>query len=149
MAVDRCMIDTNVLVYSTVAGNPWHEESRRWLSGLISEGVQLCASPQILREYLVVLTRGEVFAQTFTPKEALDVVSTLRSSLDILIETKVAFEQLRRLVRRHEVSGAPVHDANVVATMQAHGVSRLATYNQNDFQRYDEIVLEPLPETRT
>ena len=31
---DACVIDTNVLVYSTVAGNPWYQQARRWLSRL-------------------------------------------------------------------------------------------------------------------
>ena len=35
-----------------------------------------------------------------------------------------------------------IHDANIVAVMLIHGVRRLATYNQADFQRFDEIVLE-------
>lgn len=145
MAADRCMVDTNVLIYSTVAGNPWHEASRQWLFDRMSEGTELCVSPQILREYLVVLTRGEVFERAFTPEEALDVVAALRPSLDVLLETESVFEQLQRLVRRYEVRGTPIHDANVVATMLAHGVKRLATYNQGDFQRYEEIVLESLP----
>jgi predicted nucleic acid-binding protein len=38
-----------------------------------------------------------------------------------------------------------VHDANIVATMRAHGIDRLATLNAADFKRFeDEISLEPL-----
>ena len=34
MAADQRMIDTNVLIYSTVSGNPWHANARQWLAGL-------------------------------------------------------------------------------------------------------------------
>ena len=33
-------------------------------------------------------------------------------------------------------SGKQVHDANIVATMLAHGVGRLLTFNVADFQRF-------------
>ena len=139
------MVDTNVLIYSTVAGNPWHAAVRQWLVERQADGTVLCASPQVAREYLVALTRGEIFARSFTPQEALDAFATLRPSLEILIETEAAFERLLVLARRYSVRGKAVHDANIVATMQAHGVERLATYNEGDFARYTEITLEKLP----
>jgi len=54
---------------------------------------------------------------------------------------------MRELVRRYEVRGKQIHVANIVAVMEYHGVSRLATFNQGDFRRYQDIVLEPLPTT--
>ncbi len=42
-----------------------------------------------------------------------------------------------------------IHDANIVAVMLTHGVRRLATYNQADFQRFDEITLEAVPITES
>ena len=143
MAAERCMIDTNVLVYSTVAGNPWHKATREWLAERQKEGIALCISQQIVREYLVILTRGEVFAKFFTPQEALGAFAAVRPSLEILTETEAAFEKLLEVVERYSVQGKTVHDA--IATMLAHNVKRLATYNQSDFKRYDEITLETLP----
>ena len=29
---NACVVDTNVLVYSTVSGNPWHKQAREWLA---------------------------------------------------------------------------------------------------------------------
>ena len=49
---------------------------------------------------------------------------------------------LRDLVRRYQVRGKRIHDANIVATMMTHGVSRLATYNVKDFD-FREVILEP------
>ena len=34
------------------------------------------------------------------------------------------------------VSGRQIHDANIVATMLAHGEHRLLTFNAADFRRY-------------
>ncbi len=40
----------------------------------------------------------------------------------------------------HEVKGAKVHDARLVAIMQTHGVQQLPTFNTVDFGRYAGIV---------
>lgn len=58
-------------------------------------------------------------------------------------------EQWLRLVEEHEVKGKQVHDANIVAVMLSHGVTRLGTRNAADFERYlarygDRLQLEPV-----
>ena len=139
---DRCMVDTNVLVYGTVAGNPWHEQARHWLMTLHTRGTVLCVSPQILREYLVVLARGQVFEIQFMVEQALEALEALLPWLQVLDETETTSRILRDLVRRYQVRGKRIHDANIVAAMMTHGIARLATYNVQDFD-FREIVLEP------
>jgi len=145
MDVDACVVDTNVLVYSTISGNPWHQQARQWLATLQDEGHRLCVTTQILREYLVVLTRGTVFEKSFTVDQVLAQVEALLPGLTVLDEPLAAADLLRTLVQRRQVRGKNIHDANIVAVMLTHGVRRLATYNQVDFQRFDEIVLEAVP----
>jgi predicted nucleic acid-binding protein len=142
---ERCLVDTNVLVYSTVLGNPWHQKARSWLAGLNAEGVTLCVTPQILREYLVVLTRGTIFEKDFSTNEALKVQNALLQTVEVLDETTAVAATLRNLVEVYSVRGKRIHDANIVATMIVHNVTRLATYNHNDFNLFEEIVLEPAP----
>jgi predicted nucleic acid-binding protein len=48
------------------------------------------------------------------------------------------------LVSERQVKGAQVHDARLVATMLAYGITYLLTLNEVDFRRYPEIrVLTP------
>ncbi len=55
-------------------------------------------------------------------------------------------DRLLELLAEHPNAGKQVHDANIVATMHAHGVRRLLTFNTNDFRRFAGIIdLEPLP----
>lgn len=138
------MVDTNVLVYSTVAGCPRHRESRHWLAALQRRGVQLCISPQIVREYLVVLTRGNVFERQFTVDAALQELEAILPALKLLPETEEVSQQLRGLVHRYQVQGKRIHDANIVATMMVHQLKRLATYNRADFRDFTEVTLEPV-----
>lgn len=96
---------------------------------------------QICREYLVVLTRDPVFDRDFTPADALEVLSRLRSSLSMLFPSARALEELFELIQRYEVAGKHVHDANIVAAMSTKKISHLATYNRQDFAQFDEITL--------
>jgi len=48
-------------------------------------------------------------------------------------------------VVRHPTRGKQVHDANLVATMLVHGVTRLLTFNVADFRRFGAVIaLEPV-----
>ena len=142
---DACIVDTNVLVYGTVSGNPWHQQARRWLAALQNDGLCLCITTQILREYLVILTRGDVFEKSFTVDQVLAQIEAMLPGLTALDEPLAAGEPLCTLVRQYQIRGKNIHDANIVAVMLTHGVRRLATYNQADFQRFDEIVLAAPP----
>jgi predicted nucleic acid-binding protein len=50
------------------------------------------------------------------------------------------WEQLTELGRRYSFGGRQVHDANIVATMLAYGERRLLTFNDPDFQRFNDVI---------
>lgn len=145
MDVDACVVDTNVLVYSTVLGNPWYRQARQWLSMLQEAGVKLCVTTQILREYMVVLTRGIVFEKTFSVAQVLAQVEAVLPVFAVLDEPVETAALLRELMCRCQVRGKHIHDANVVAVMLTHGIHRLAIYNRADFASFDQIALEEEP----
>jgi predicted nucleic acid-binding protein len=53
--------------------------------------------------------------------------------------------RLAHLVTAREFGGRQVHDANIIATMQAHGIPCLLTFNKDDFTRFQDLVeiIEP------
>ncbi|MGH7067254.1 MAG: hypothetical protein ACREEU_05635 [Acetobacteraceae bacterium] len=44
------------------------------------------------------------------------------------------------LLSGHPAGGKQVHDTNIVATMLAHGIIRLLTFNLVDFRRFDRLI---------
>ena len=50
------------------------------------------------------------------------------------------WEQLIMLSRRYSFAGRQVHDANIVATMLAHGERRLLTFNVADLRRFARLI---------
>lgn len=145
MAADPVFIDTNVLVAASVSAHPSHGLASAYLARLEADGAPACISGQVCREFLVVLTRQPVEGRSFTPDEALAALAPWLSACVIFEENEVVLSELLELIRRHAVKGKQVHDANIVATMRANGLSRLATLNATDFTRFeDDIAVEAL-----
>jgi predicted nucleic acid-binding protein len=79
------------------------------------------------------------------PSKAVDVLGGWLAGCDLLPETAEVVARLKQIVVRKGVRGKQVHDANVVATMLANGVTRLATLDEADLRRYEDLVaLEPV-----
>jgi predicted nucleic acid-binding protein len=77
--------------------------------------------------------------------DALADVERFSDLFDILEDGPAVTTQLVQLCRTVAVAGRQVHDANIVATMLAHGETRLLTSNRSDFKRFVQAieVVEP------
>jgi predicted nucleic acid-binding protein len=64
----------------------------------------------------------------------------LERYFSILPDLTATYSTWRQLVVGHAVLGAKVHDAWLAATMKAHAVSQILTFNAGDFARYDGIL---------
>ena len=75
-----------------------------------------------------------------TRQEALDDVNRMIGAFEVLEDGPDVTRVLLALCREVPVAGRQVHDANIVATMLAHGERRLLTFNAADFQRYGDRI---------
>ena len=109
-------------------------------------GIQLCVSGQILREYLVVATRGsEHNGLGLGVADALANVESFRERCRFLGETRQVASRLCDLLRSVGCTGKQIHGANLVATCLAHGVRSVLTANVGDFHRFGgQVEVEPL-----
>ena len=114
-------------------------QGRAW-KVLFETPAPLRISRQVIREYLSVVTRPQVWAVTITRGEALDDVRRLAGAFDLLEDGPAVTEALVTLCREVAVGGRQIHDANIVATMLAHGERRLLTFNIADFRRYSDRI---------
>ena len=93
-----------------------------------------------MREYLATLTRPQTWRVTITREEALEEVVRMAQEFQVLEDGPAVTETLIRLCREVSVGGRQIHDANIVATMLAHGERRLLTFNATDFRRFGERI---------
>jgi predicted nucleic acid-binding protein len=129
-------LDTSLIVAATVEAHPSYVTAAEFVDDAVARAAVLYLSPQVCREFLVVLTRQPVSGRTFTVDEAHSALSVWMAGCQILEETEAVLLECLRLSREYAVQGKQVHDCNVAATMSVHGVSTLATRNPSDFKRY-------------
>ena len=133
-------IDTNILTSATASEAPNHLIARERLNRALQEGEPVRISRQVVREYLAVLTRPQTWEIPLTREEVLQDANRLLTSFEVLEDGPSVTEMLIALCREVEVGGRQIHDANIVATMLAHGERRLLTFNTSDFRRYGERI---------
>ena len=135
-------IDTNLLVAYMNVDVPEHLNARSILDQALQEAEPPRISRQVLREYLAVVTRPQSWSAPVAMTDALVDLDRLTRAFDILEDGPTVTETLISLCREVPVGGRQIHDANIVATMLAHGERRLLTFNTADFRRYrDRIAL--------
>jgi predicted nucleic acid-binding protein len=137
MAAEPVFVDTNVLVYVDQAGSAFHASARAAIGRLEQDGAALWISRQVLREYLATVTRSDpAGVAAMTRAEAAAAVEGLLTAYVLAENGPAVTALLLTLLRRVRMGGKQVHDANIVATMLAYGVTRLLTFNTADFRRF-------------
>lgn len=133
-------VDTNVLIYAHSALAPWHAAAFSALQDLAAAGADMCISRQTLREYLSGMTRASAFTGSAPLPSLLADVQRIEAQFRVVEDGPVVTAQLLALLARIPSRGKQIHDANIVATMLAHGIPNLLTYNLGDFARFSSLI---------
>ncbi|HYD98961.1 MAG TPA: PIN domain-containing protein [Alphaproteobacteria bacterium] len=134
----RVFIDTNILVYATLRNAPAHAAA---MAALGANGADCyVVSRQILREFLATMSRPGVAPTPQPMVDLVPIVEHYQRRFTILEDGPLVTARLHELLRSHPTAGKQVHDANIVATMLAHGVGRLLTANRADFARFEGLI---------
>ena len=138
-------VDTNVLVYASLAQTPLHQTAIARVESLRQEGVDLWISRQVMREYMAVLTRPDATTLPDPLATVIEDVRAFQSIFHIAEDGPIVTGRLIDLLSSTPTGGKQIHDANIVATMLAHGLTELLTNNTADFARFAEhITILPL-----
>src|SRR6266436_1296589 len=130
--------DTGILLRLLDRADPFHASIRQAIRRLHSRGDEPVTSPQNAAEFWNVCTRPAVARGGFglTVSEADRRLRIVERLFQVLPDHLAAYTLWRRLVVTHAVQGVQVHDARLVAYMQAHGIAHILTLNGGDFARY-------------
>lgn len=136
----KYLLDTNILLRLI---EPNHEQHSATVDALLKLKNQNCSFfilIQNVSEFWNVCTRpiennglGLSIARTNAHVKRFEMLFV------VLFETEDVYLNWRDIVVKHTVSGVKVHDAKIVAAMDAHGIDRLLTFNTTDFKRYEHI----------
>ena len=141
-----CLVDTNVLIYAADEMSPLHHEASILRDKGTRGEVPLCVTPQVLAEYFAIITDPKRVKQARTQLEAVMEIKKYFDTRQIakILPNEITFPKFLELLAKYPVKGQEIFDLQLVATMLSNGISRIYTYNKNDFTKYQEIeVLSP------
>jgi predicted nucleic acid-binding protein len=139
-AVEPVFVDTNSLIYAHQTLSPFHALATAKLQALATAGHPLFISRQILREFLAVMSRPGALTAPVSMSTLLADVRLIQAQFSMAEDGSAATANLLNLLAVIPCAGRQIHDANIVATMLAHGIPNLLTHNVADFQRFAAYV---------
>ena len=145
MAVNPSFVDTNVLVYASRQRSPFHTRAVASLGQVANDGGSLWFSRQILREYIAVVTRPQPTEPALSSTAAVADANGFLAKLDVAEDGPRVTTMLLQILGQYPSGGKQVHDANIVATMLAHRIPRLLTFNEADFRRFGTLIEVVVP----
>src|SRR5580698_3793576 len=135
-----CLIDTNIVLRSADRLNPASPRARGAMKILFAQGYRLCVAKQRLIESWVVATHPrDANGFGYSAQFAAEGISTVKKLFYLLAETDDIYPAWEKLVLSNKVLGKNAYDARLVAAMQVHNISRILTFDTDDFKRYAGI----------
>ena len=136
------LADTNLLLRLADTASPQHSIATNAIARLLGRGDEVHLTPQNFIEFWAVATRPvEANGFGWTSERTATEVSDLQERFPLLPDSPEIFARWLELVKQLPVRGKRVHDARLVAVLQAHGVEHLITFNTSDFSAFPALSL--------
>jgi predicted nucleic acid-binding protein len=133
------LIDTNVLIYRSFVGSPFHTKAIHALAS-IAEREQPVTFYQTAFELWAVGTKPiSAGGLGLTAKECSEEIGSFISVYEMIPDLPTLFRTWFRLVVEHNCCGRVSFDARLIAGMMSHGIEKILTFNTSDFQRFSGI----------
>ena len=128
-------IDTGFLVAAEVLDHPNHHAAWTILSEIIAAGDHLALAPQVLAEFIHVVTDPRRFATPLTMEAARDLAQKWWSARDVrqVVADAGATTLFFTWHRTHELGRKRILDTLLAATYRNAGIKSLLTTNPRDF----------------
>ncbi|NJO48758.1 MAG: type II toxin-antitoxin system VapC family toxin [Leptolyngbyaceae cyanobacterium RM2_2_4] len=136
------LLDTNVLLRMSDRTSPMNLIAGKAAATLLVQNHQLFITSQNIIEFWVVATRPvDVNGLGWSVEQTRAEIEQILSQFPQLEETPQIFSLWLNLVTTYQIKGKRVHDARLVAVMQAHAITHLLTFNPGDFSNIDNITI--------
>lgn len=134
------------MVQVEVAGHPGHEPARALLRRLLASGDTLALAPQVLAEFIHVVTDERRFARPLTVPEARDRAERWWTGAEVVaaLPNEHTAAMFLGWLREHGLGRKRLLDTLLAATYLANDVSSIVTTNARDFRVFGKLsVIEP------
>lgn len=136
------LIDSNILVHAINTRFTNHKKAQRF----INSRDNLVIAHQNIFETIRVITHS-TFPHPMKIQKAVKAVLSISEGCRIIIPNQETRYLALELIERHNLSGNRIFDAYLAATMLSNDIFTIATDNEKDFKKFDEIeVINPFSE---
>jgi len=139
-------LDTSVVVASELAGHARHEASRVLLERLSHEGGTVALAPQVLAEFVHIVTDPRRCTTPLHMSTALERAELIWNSMQVIrvFPDAAATSQFLAWMKHHRLGRKRLLDTLLAATYWSAGIRAIVTLNPPDFQVFGCFtVLEP------
>lgn len=129
-------LDTTVLIAHELTEVPLHRQVRNHIASLCRErGTRFGLAPQVLQEFLHVVTDPRRFQQPLTMEQGLSRAKFWWDASEVVHchITDQAWQQAMSWIEKHSLGRKRIPDTTLAATYHDFGIKSLATANPADF----------------
>ena len=128
-------IDTGYLVAAKVVEHPGHQSARAKIAALVAAGDEFVLAPQVLAEFIHIVTDSRRFTQPLSILAARDLAQKWWTALEVthVVPGDAAVAQFFVWHRTHGLGRKRLLDTLLAATYRSAGINSLLTTNVDDF----------------
>jgi uncharacterized protein len=133
------LVDANLLLFAVHEASPFHGAARAWLAEQLNGPRRVGLPWQSLAAFLRIATHPRAFERPLDPPTAWARVTDWLDAVPAWIPAAGGrhAEILGELIRRHDVRGNLVPDAQIAALALEHGLTVASA--DTDFARFTEV----------
>lgn len=134
-------IDTGFLVAAAVAEHPDQVSARLKLAELLAAGDRFALAPQVLAEFIHIVTDPRRFVQPLDMASARDLAEQWWTAHDVdpVFPSEAAVRQFLGWLRQHQLGRKRLLDTMLAATYRQAGIESLLTTNPSDFAVFGDF----------
>jgi predicted nucleic acid-binding protein len=136
-------IDTDFLVRLSILEHPKRDETCRVRDFHLDHGDRFAIAPQVLAEFVHVVTDAKRFEHPLSIQTALELSQNWRNAAEVdqIFPTNEAMEWFHDRMGRYRLGRKRILDTLLAATCVASRVNRLITGNPSDYKVFPELEL--------
>lgn len=131
-------IDTTFLVQVEATRHPHHRKARALLDRLLDQGDQLALAPQVLAEFIHIITDERRFEQALPVTQAVARAQAWWQAREVVqvFPDSASTSQFMAWIQQHRLGRKRLLDTQLAATYHAAGIVSMLSTNARDFHVY-------------
>jgi len=130
-----CGLDTTFLVQTEAQKAEGHREATRWLRAEVGKQTRFAVAPQVLTEFIHVVTDPSRFAQPLDVAGAIARAQAWWTAIEVrqVFPNDAAVRVFHDWMRHHRLGRKRILDTMLAATYFANGIKDIVTSNARDY----------------